>query len=201
MSQYDDQGTAGGYDNQGDDSMGGQDPSQGADGAQGQAGKFPHPDIAEQYYNKAVGNNASTAVGATNGGPDAYGNTGAGQSEDDGAADAMNGAPTAGPVAKHGKVAGQHLDVAGHPVDNGIMKGPHGHDVYAAHLPHWTHQRATDGMGLVVGKQIREAVLLRGTAKLTLCSTDHGWDPSHTKALGHIATFAFSSFGRYMGFC
>ena len=140
MSQYNDQGGA-------DDSMGGQDPSadpqgQGQSQGQGQAqggGRFPHPDIAEQYYHKAVGGNAAQAAGGMNGATDAQGNMGSGQS-DNGSMDGADGAMTAMGAAG-GVGHSTALDVHGHPQDNGITKGPHGHDVYAAHLPHWTHQR------------------------------------------------------------
>jgi len=57
--------------------------------------------------------------------------------------------------------------------------GPHGHDVYASHLPHKSHQHAVESIGNVY---------------------EHGWDPSHTKSLGHLATFGFAAFSRWMGY-
>jgi hypothetical protein len=30
---------------------------------------------------------------------------------------------------------------------------------------------------------------------------ERGWDSSHTKSLGHVATIGFAYFGHWMGFC
>lgn len=90
---------------------------------QGSSNKFPNPDTAEEHYNHAVGNDTSTTAGGI--ANSAMG--GAGDASDDTASVDGTGA------------AGQ-MKAAGAPT--GAMQ----------HLPHWTHHRALEGLGLVAGK-------------------------------------------------